>query len=344
MPVRVSPRSTNQDRLTALRDQGEDSDLLLARLALLESEGLRKDLAKMGKKPICYPEILPTQASLRWSTKNPNIPGFDRVFWRDHSTIIYPHPGTWWLSWDWKAIEGRLFTAYSGDEEDLQLYKLGPDIHTFTCAKYLFEWAPEAHPGCQIDDLHLPEDWQGPEDERRVRAKNFRYGPFQYGTGARAILGMPGIEKLGLDRETLVKRAQRFIDARPRGVAWKEQTWAACVRDKEARTFMGARRKLFGDADTMKKDGLNHKIQGSVSNLMAWCLIQIVKEIPAASLVLNKHDGAIVACLLHDEGASERSSVCDRVQDHVRQIVEREWEIGPGITMAFPATWGRRMA
>lgn len=334
---KLSSKSINQDRLTELRDRGVDSDLLLARLALIESEGMRKDLAKLKGKERVFPAILPTQASLRWSTTDPNLGGFTREFWTEHKGIVHPDPDEWWLAWDWKAIEGRLFTAYSGDEEDLLLYRIGPDIHTFTCAKYLFEWAPTAQPGCSLDDLNLHYDWKV-DDERRVRAKNFRYGPYQYGTGARAVLGMPGIESLGLNQDILVQRAQRFLDARPKGVAWKLKTQQDCVAQKEARTFLGARRKLFGDAETMAKEGLNHIIQGSVANLMNWCLIAIMAKWPHASLILNKHDGAIVA-FPYGERAPERSSECERTQQEVQALVEREWEVGQGVTMSFPATW-----
>ena len=321
MPIkRLGARSVSQDRLTELRDQGADSDLLLARLALVEDEGMRKDLAKLKGKDRVYPEILPTQSSLRWSTKNPNLPGFKRAFWTQHSGIIRPNPGEWWLEWDWSGIEARIFTAYSGDKEDVLWFTGDYDIHTETCQKYLFEWET------------LPADWQGKHDERRVRAKNFRYGVLQYGMGPEAILQMPGIETLGLDRSTLVNRAIRFLNARPKGVAWKERIWAECVDGGVARTFMGHRRMLFGDADTKKKEGLNHVIQGSVANLMAWCLIEIlVKTWPSAALVLNKHDGATLAF----PDSLAQANVVPRVQ----ALVEQKWEVGQGVRMGFPASW-----
>ena len=267
----------------------------------------------------CFPEVLPTQASLRWSTKSPNLGGFKREFWRLHRGMIRPDPGEWWLEWDWSGIEGRMFTGYSGDEEDLEWFQPGRDVHTETCRKYLFAWDA------------LPDDWQGSKDDRRTLAKNFRYGVYQYGRGARVVLGMPGIERLGLDRGSLVARAQAFLFARPKGVAFKEATWRECIEQKEARTFMGARRKLFGKPEDRAKDGLNHKIQGSVANLMNWCLIRCMEAFPDASLILNRHDGATVAFPTRYE-----TSV---VMDKVRQIVEREWEIGPGVHMRFPATW-----
>lgn len=324
----LGARSINQDRLAALRDAGADSDLLDARLALVEDEGMRKDLAKLKGHSRVYPELLPTQASLRWSTKNPNLPGFQREFWTEHHGVIQPDPGEWWLSWDWSGIEARMFTAYTGDSEDVLWFTGNYDIHTETCQHYLFEW------DC------LPMDWRGKADERRVRAKNFRYGVLQYGSDERAILGMPGIETLGLDRPTLVRRARRFLEARPQAQAWKARVWQACIDQKEARTFMGHRRMLFGDPDTRKKEGLNHMIQGSVANLMAWCLIEIlVKRWPRASLILNAHDGATLAFPLHE---SEAGTAGPQPSDWgaVRTIVEREWTIGQGTPpMRFPAEW-----
>ena len=192
MPIkRLGARSTNQDRLAELRDQGCESDVLLARLALVEDEGMRKDLAKLKGKSRVYPTVLPTQASLRWSTKNPNLPGFKREFWTEHSGIIRPDLGEWWAEWDWSGIEARMFTGYSGDEEDVALFKADKDIHLFTCAKYLFAWAPQLSVDSPLDGYNLPTDWQGKEDERRVRGKNFRDGGAQDRTAKRAILLLP---------------------------------------------------------------------------------------------------------------------------------------------------------
>lgn len=421
------------------------------RLALTKSEGMRKTLTEMAKANRCFPEILPTQASGRWSTKNPALVSFPREFWKTHKGIIHPDKGEWWLEWDWSGIEARMFTAYSGDEEDVSLFKNEPtwcggchhahtdkdnllasglaggrgmvrtqqdnahhrgrgnglgcgsegsqnpqrqdvqtegfaigedrisdvserglrstvdddslqthgrteadpdtqspcsvagntstaktyvagckecgctrqptalDIHSFTCARYLFEW--EA----------LPDDWQGSKDARRIRAKNFRYGVLQYGQSERAILGMPGIEKLGLDRHTLTLRAKRFLDARPKAQAWKQAVWQTCQEQKIARTFMGRRRQLFGNPTERAKEGLNHIIQGSVADLLDWCLIAIMKQWPQATLILNKHDGAIVSF--------PRDLAPDAIQAQVRGMVEKEWEVGQGVRMKFPAEW-----
>ena len=325
-----SARSINQDKLTKLRDSGVDSDVLLARLDFIEYEGMRKDLVKLSKADRVFPEILPTQASGRWSTKNPNLGGFKREFWKKHRHIIHPDPGEWWLEFDWSGIEARMFTAYTGDEEDVQLFKQGKDIHTFTCAKYLMAWAPDLRVDDSQVDYHLPADWD-PNGDTRTRAKNFRYGVLQYGTSEKAVLGMPGIESLGLQRPALLERARRFLAARPRGVAWKQTVWDRCRLDKEARTFMGRRRKLFGLPDDREKQGLAHMISGSVADMMDWCLIAVSREWPQSSLILNKHDGAILAF--------PNECPIDTTAARVKNIVEREWEVGHQIVMNFPASW-----
>ena len=337
MPAkRLGARSINKDRLAELRDSGVTSEVLLARLDFMEYEGMRKDLVKLSKTDRVFPEILPTQASGRWSTKSPNLGGFKREFWKQHRHIIHPDRGEWWLEFDWTGIEARMFTAYTGDWEDVQLFQQGKDIHTFTCAKYLMAWAPDLTVDSPVVEYQLPSGWN-PKGEERTRAKNFRYGVLQYGQSAKAVLGMPGIESLGLDRQMLLQRAQQFLDARPKAQAWKATIWEQCRIDKETRTFMGRRRKLFGLPDDRAKGGLNHMIQGSVADLMDWCLIAVSREWPSMSLILNKHDGAILAF--------PNECPVDTTTARVKALVEREWEIGQGTpAMNFPAEWETTLA
>lgn len=107
--------------------------------------------------------------------------------------------------------------------------------------------------------------------------------------------------------------------------------WQTCQEQKIARTFMGRRRLLFGNPTERAKDGLAHTISGSVADLMAWCLITITNQWPGASVVMNRHDGAVVAF--------PKSLDVRATQAQVKALVEKEWEVGQGIRMKFPATW-----
>ena len=305
--------------------------VLQARIEMGKAEGLRRALQKIEGQPRVYPNMLPTQASLRWSTTQPPLVTFDKRFWKQ--SLILPDPDEFWVEGDWSGIEARIFTAQTGDEEDLELFRRGADIHTFTCAKYLMAWAPNLVPSSPIEDYHLPDDWEGSKDARRVRAKNFRYGVLQYGSGAKAVLTIPGIETLGLDRLALVGRANRFLNARPRAVAFKQKVWEDCVKEKMARTFMGARRMLWSRPEDRAKEGLNHKIQGAVANMMNWCLIEILvnREPHTTRLILNKHDGMILGFKLSSWSVDHAMKLC-------RSVFEKEWEFD-GISMAFPMEW-----
>lgn len=94
---------------------------------------------------------------------------------------------------------------------------------------------------------------------------------------------------------------------------------------------MGRRRKLFGLPDDRAKDGLNHMIQGSVADLADFCIIEISRRWPHSSLILNKHDGMIIAF--------PNEYPPDTTRTAVQTIVEKDWEVGPGIIMNFPAEW-----
>lgn len=314
-----SPFSVDQDVLALLRDRGVDSGVLDARISYVEDEGLRRNVEFISKHPRLHPEILPTQSSGRWSTTNPPLVNFKRKFWKEYYNIILPDLREWWLEWDWSGIEARMFTAYSGDSEDVEWLRRGVDIHTETCRKYLFAWE------------ELPSDWTGSKDERRIKAKNVRYGVLQYGKGARAVLTIPGIEYLGIDREELVANAQRFLNARPKGVAFKHRVWEEGRTNKMTRTFMGRRRKLFGDRDARAKEGMAHMISGSVADMMDWCLISLHKHFgDQFRLIINRHDGALI-------GFPNTLEPLEVVQE-CRKYVEREWEFA-GSKMKFPASW-----
>lgn len=319
---KLPPTTVNKDVLARLVEHGCDSSALLARVELIQMEGLRRALMNIKGRDRIFPEMLPTQASLRWSTTRPPLATFDKRFWLHPA--IRPDDREWWLEWDWSGIESRMFTGYSGDPNDLEMFRSGRDIHTET-AKILFGWST------------LPGDWRGKDDKRRDISKNIRYGPYQYAKDERVILSMPGLDTVGLDRHQALAAIRRLFAAHPATVAFKQRTWEECVRTRQARTFLGHRRMLWGNADTMAKEGLNHKIQGGVAGMMDWCIIQICHPAlsrflpgPLPRLILNKHDGAIIGFPstmdMHDV-----LSVC-------QGIVEREWEI-EGNKISFPATW-----
>ncbi len=79
MPKKKPARSVEADVLEALRRKGVESDILSARLAWTELEGIRRYVADMAERSRIYPLMFPTaQAGGRWSTTQPPLTNWPR--------------------------------------------------------------------------------------------------------------------------------------------------------------------------------------------------------------------------------------------------------------------------
>lgn len=340
-------RSVDADTMRRILSVSQDP-LAEARLKFSEVESFRKYLSPLVGKERCHSSMLPTQASGRWSTTNPpkvNFPDDKKAEEYDLpelQSVFMPDPGYWWLGWDHDAIEARLGTAYCGDKLDLESFANGWDIHTLTACDLFTLPLP---PSKLEQDIHSKSPtptmaawqaqvkWGGKGDRRRHLAKTARYA-LTYGEDEKACTTAKGVEKLGLSKQELLDAGRRFLRAKAKTlVIWKKITWAECIRTKMARTFLGRRRMLFGPDHHVKKEGLNHMIQGAVADVMNANLISLLG--PGGmleqwgTLELNAHDGARIALPV---------SIDLGILPYVRAIVEREWDV-QGNRMRFPATF-----
>lgn len=332
------------ETLRGLLAAGVDHPLIRARLRHSQASTFDKYLKPLDGVDRCYPSVLMTQASGRWSYSDPPFNNFakDDVARQrglpQLRRVITPDPGTYWLGWDWEAIEAKLVAAYSGDQADLDAFAQGWDVHTLTaCAMYqvprppvltkLVHTAPEAEDWRQS----WTPCWGGGDDMRRVLAKCARYAMFYGPNSPHVILEARGFEELGVTPEMALDAAGAFLTAkRATLVRWKERTWAECIRTREARTFLGRRRRLFGESVDVAKKGLNHIIQGAVSQVMDLTLDAVCFELGTDDIAQQAHDGAKV--VVADAVAVEMALA------KARPIVEKTWEIG-GRTVKFTADW-----
>lgn len=328
--LKTKPTSVNADALEAFRQRGVQSTLLDARLEFMEVEGTRRYVEGLVGQERCYPDMLPTQKSGRWSTTDPPLVNFPIACIAPDCPKPKPHPttdrecsgwsardiitldkGEWGLKWDLDGVEARLFSAYAGDDEDIQAFREGLDLHTITCCR-VYELPlppdlrnPHTSPSCAAWRAQV--GWEGKEDKRRVTSKNLRYGVLQYGINEKAASEIRDIEKLGLTRTQLFERAKRLLDSKPKYTAFKRLTWGQVIEQRETRTFLGRKRRFYPsrqEVDTWRrrgipgdeaKSGLNHRIQGAVADIMNLTLIGILVDLyPEGTLHLNAHDGAFV--------------------------------------------------
>lgn len=269
--------------------------------------------------PRVFPNFLPTQASGRWSTTNPPMTNFPpdcvaptcTLAGTEHGCVtsqcwsarevVGPDEGTYWVHFDLDGIEARWAAADSGDQDDLQAFRNGWDLHTITaCRAYNLPLPPVLTKLLHTDlscepwrNLWVP-PWSGAEDRRRHIIKTMRYATL-YGISSKGVLQAKGIEKLGLKPEELVAFATRYLRSKPALIARKRQVWDDCAKTGVSYTWFGRRRRLYGDWNTRAKEGWSHRISGTVTDYMNQALIAITDHFPECHLVLNSHDGATIA-------------------------------------------------
>ena len=348
MSKRKPANSVEADLLEDLRRKGAQSDVLDARLEHSELEGIRRYIADMAERSRIYPLMLPTaQAGGRWSTTKPPLTNWPRhdvstcqldhdVPWcpRDVRGVLVPDPGTYWLKFDWEAVEARLAALYCQDADDLRAFRDNLDIHTLTaCRMFGLELPPvqtkHLHTAPEVGAWRDRYKWGGTEDARRHMAKTARYA-LLYAEDHRGILNAKGVEKLGYTRKELEEFGRAYLRAKPAFVAAKSAAQADCGRTGLARSGFGRLRRLHGDLRARAKEGWSHIISSTVSDMMNKTLIGIHGTIPACWLVVNRHDGAEV-------GFPAAVSLSDSVTA-LRALAERTWVFW-GHTFSCPATW-----
>lgn len=343
-------RSVEADTLETLRRRGAESGVLDARLAWSELEGIRRYVADMAGRARIVPLMLPTaQASGRWSTTQPPLtnwprhdpqecPGRDAhsEAWcpLDVRGLLLPDPGTYWVKFDWDAVEARLAATYTQDPDDLAAFANGWDIHTLTLCRMLsWDTPPVLSKRLHLDDTcrawREAHEWGGPDDRRRHLAKTVRYA-LLYAEDHRGVLSAKGVEKLGYTKAQLEDFGRAYLRAKPAFVAAKSRVQAECGRTGLARSAFGRLRRLSGDASTRGKEGWSHTISATVSDMMNTVLIGIHAAVPECWLVVNRHDGA--------EIAFPASVPVERAHGALRGLVEREWSFW-GHAFRCPATW-----
>ena len=312
---RKSPNSVDADVLRKWKILGAESPLLDARLRFTEIEGVAKYVRMMRGVTKVSPNMLPTQASGRWSTTAPPLPGFppdcanpacpgaseEHAYrfpecWSARD-LVGPDEGWYWLHWDLDAIEAKWAAADAGDMDDLEAFRSGYDLHTITaCRAYKHALPPvltkACHDGPESEAWRASwsPPWSGAEDRRRHIFKTVRYATL-YGISPKGVLQARDIEKLGLKPAELVRFATMYLRAKPTLVARKRAVWDECAKARVSYTWFGRRRRLYGDWNACAKEGWSHRISGTVSDYMNQAIIAITSHFPECALVLNSHDG-----------------------------------------------------
>lgn len=336
MPKKNSA-SVDEDTLRGFQQRGLTSPVLEARLAYVEAAHLINHYLKpMSESSRVYPRMCSPQASGRLSVSDPPLINFTpNPKYGPHGIqdVVVPDPGMEWACFDLDAVEARLIGHASGDTVDEEIFRRGLDIHSVTGIRMLRWPEPSFEPTKANLFGEQGQEWcakvpvpNPPYHEKhpfRTLFKNVRYTG-QYCKNEKAM-GIYAID-LNMKKEQLWHFGKLYFDSKPWLVQWKRRVWQECWRTHESRTAFGRRRRLVGYRDAVEKEGLNHRIQGTVADIMKQLIRQVCYTLNCA-FVQQSHDGAKFA---FPRGETPL--------DTMKGLVERKWLLWEH-ALFIPATW-----
>ncbi len=215
---------------------------------------------------------------------------------------------------DYSQIELRVLAHLSGDENLIQVFRQGRDIHTQTAA-WMFGLSPE-----QV----------GPVQRRAAKTINFGV---LYGMSAHRLsneLSIPYAEAEGF--------IERYFASYPKVRTWIEGVLAQARERGYVETLFG-RRRFVADLDSRiravreaaERMAFNMPVQGTAADLIKLAMVRLQPELEplGAHLVLQVHDELLV------EAPAEKAPQVAQVMQEVMRgvwplVVPLEVEVGIG--------------
>lgn len=252
-----------------------------------------------------------------------NIPGIEM----DHAgkkfsirEAFIPRPGYVFIAADYSQMELRVLAYFSKDENLIQAFLTGQDVHTHTAAG-LF--------GVSTQEVH---------SMQRQLAKRINFS-ILYGMTPFGLAKDLGISQI---------QAKEYIDnymAHYPGVnMWMEQVIEEAKKFGYVTTWYGRRRYIpdIYERNQSKYNqacriAMNTKVQGTAADIMKLGMINLQKEfvqrLPAAQLVLQIHDELLISVL--EEEVEKAKNIVQEILDHV--VV---WNIPLPVTVRHGNNWG----
>ena len=256
---------------------------------ILQIRGLRKLLSTYinalpelvnrttGKIHTSYNQTV--TATGRISSTNPNLQNIPirtddgreirRAFVADEGCVIY--------SADYSQIELRLIADMSGDENMIEAFSAGADIHSATAAKVY---------GVSLDEV---------TDEQRRCAKTVNFG-IVYGISAFGLS-----ERLGISRTDAKKLIDGYYESYPQMRQYMDETLDQVRKDGFVSTIKG-RRRYLPDINSRnavvrgyaERNAVNAPVQGSAADIIKVAMIDIAREFATEGLrsqmIMQVHD------------------------------------------------------
>ena len=272
----------------------------LTKLKSTYAEGLAEQIATDGRIHTTFQQTV--TATGRLSSTDPNLQNIPirTELGRLLRKVFVPKEGYLFMDADYSQIELRILAHMSQDEQLIEAYNSGEDIHAITASKV----------------FHVPVEEVTPLLRRRAKAVNFGivYGISSFGLS----------QDLDLTRKEAQEYIDRYFETYP-GIKGFLDTAVEFAKDKGySKTLYGRIRPIpelkssnFMQRSFGERVAMNAPIQGTAADIMKIAMIHVrdtlVKENLESRVLIQVHDELLL-------------EVKESEEDRVREILKGEME------------------
>ena len=211
-----------------------------------------------------YPDVSQhTQANGRWSWTDPPMTGVPKSLHH----IFVPDPGTAWLIYDYKRMEPTIDAYLCNDVATQQAIEAGKDIYKEGTVETFGRYSDPLKKVFKAVKLSL-----------------------SYGKDPHNLHKIPNIMNYGLSKEQLTKAAYNYLAAHPGKTQWMSRKKVDIRKTQVSRTPFGRMRWLMAHTHDMEKEGLNHPMQATATDITNLTVIKLCERMPYMYLVNNRFD------------------------------------------------------
>ena len=301
--------STDSDTLDALKDKHPIVPLIteyrfVTKVDATFVEGLLKAIAADGRVHTSFKQCV--TATGRISSAEPNLQNIPvrTAEGREIRKAFVASPGNVLVGADYSQIELRLLAHISGDENLIDAFNSGADIHRRTAAEV----------------FHTPFDEVTKEQRSAAKAVNFGivYGISDFGLA----------QNLGIPVKTAGSYIRRYFERYPGVQAYLKNCVTAAKEKGYAETVYGRRRPMpelkssnYNTRSFGERVAMNMPIQGSAADIIKIAMVRVDKTLRDAGLhgrlVLQIHDELIV-----DAPEAEAEKTRQLMEDCMEQVAD----------------------
>jgi DNA polymerase-1 len=240
----------------------------------------------------------------RLSSHDPNLQNIPTRtdLGREIRTAFVAAPGKTFVSADYSQFELRLAAVLAGDDELIESFNDGLDVHTRTAAQVY---------GVALEDV---------TKTQRRDAKVINFG-ILYGMSPHGLSNATGMTQK--DAKDFI---DRYFELRAPILTYIDKLKAQAKDDGFVETMFGRRRPTpdvkssnFVVRQAAERAAVNHPIQGTEADLMKMAMIKIDEQLPqGAKQVLQIHDSILVEC--DESQAEEVGKMCKEVMENIYKL------------------------